>query len=81
MTTPTPNTMTKPTLSNKKEMETVKMTFTVEVPFDIMIDRECFQKEFHGNVLDVAKLLYKEEGHWWDEKMILESAEIKTIKP
>lgn len=54
----------------------VKMTYTVTVPLGIMIDEESLIKDFDGNIERVARMLFEEEGFWWDVDMKLEKAEI-----
>ena len=52
------------------------MTFEVTVPMDTVCDEDSLQKEFKGNIHEVATLLYEQEGHWWDENMNLVKTEI-----
>lgn len=59
-----------------KNKKTVKMIFQVNVPMHIMIDEETLEKEYKGDIHKVAKYLYKEEGHWWDNPMKLIYTEI-----
>lgn len=66
----------------KKEQKIVtkkrylKQTFEVITPLDTVIDEESLQKDYKGNIEELAKEFYKEEGIWWSEKLKLIKAEI-----
>lgn len=57
-------------------MKEVKMTFEVKVPYEILIDDETFRDEYDNDILRLCRVMYKEEGFWWDEEMKLVKAEI-----
>lgn len=60
----------------KTDKETVKMTFEVVEPLDVMVDKETLKKEFGGGIHKLAKFLFREEGVWWGNEMKLIKTEI-----
>ena len=52
------------------------MTFEVKVDYDIVTDPDILRDEYNDDIYALCKVLYDEEGVWWDDEMKLIDAEI-----
>jgi hypothetical protein len=59
-----------------KKSKKVKMTFEVIVDLDILIDEDALKFEFDNDIHKLCKMMYREEGIWWDNKFRLIKSKI-----
>ncbi len=54
------------------------MIFEVEIPFDMLIDKETFIKEYNGDINKLCRFMIKNEGitGWYNEELEFKNAEI-----